>query len=187
MSTGETEGKGARFGRGAETAERGVEALGQRRQVGRDERGGLRSEPAERTMVVAVAARGDGLALVVCLHANRGRSSERRLQLGCDRRDVGGRLRRDRRDQRLMIGDGDELDGERDNGDHGGERRTERRETGPSPPPPPLWLACAFHHFRPSLPKLLPASAKLVAIKPEIARMARASRRIIVVSLRGRG
>ena len=117
--------EGGELRRGADGSARRAEPLRNGGAVRRDKRGDLRGEPAERALIVAMAGRGERRrrALVVDLHAQKRGVSEGRLQVGGDRSRI--RARDPGRGQRLVIGDGDELDNERQRDDERRQRRTE--------------------------------------------------------------
>jgi hypothetical protein len=101
----------------------GVEPFRQGRRVGRNERHGLQSAAAERTLVTAIAAWPmlAGLPMIVDVGAELGIIAEQRLELGGDRRFIGagegGRRERGRRRH------GEKLDEEREGDNERGQRR----------------------------------------------------------------
>ncbi len=141
-------GNGAVFGRRAERPDSEVEARRESGQVRRDQRRRLRGELAERAMVVAIAPRGGGPVFAVRVDAERRRVAESRLQLRRHRRDIDHRRRRSWCGQGLVIRSGKKLEDERQRGNDGRQRRTERRAGGPSRPSPTLSLARALHRVR---------------------------------------
>jgi hypothetical protein len=113
-----------------------MELIRQGRQIWRDKGHGLGGEPAERTLIAAMAGRrmlGRGL-VVADLDAELGRVAEERLKLGRDRRVIGageggcGDRRRGR--------GGEKLNDERKGDEKGAQPRSERRQAALSTPRP---------------------------------------------------
>src|ERR1700722_4282929 len=116
----------------------GMELIRQGRQIWRDKGHGLGGEPAERTLIAAMAGRrmlGRGL-VVADLDAKLGRVAEERLKLGRDRRVIrageGGRGGRRRGRGR----GGEKLNDKRERDEKGRKWRSERRQAALCTPRP---------------------------------------------------
>jgi hypothetical protein len=96
----------------------GVQAKRQGGDFRRDQHGRLRRELAERALIVTMTGWRLWRALVVDLNAECGRVAEPRLEIGGDPGCLG--LLHSGRGKRLVIGNGDKLDDQRQRHEEGG-------------------------------------------------------------------
>ena len=115
-----------RLARANDSVDQAGERRGRTRILRNDQRKILRGEPAEETMVAAVAARRRWPIPVVAMRAKSRRVAKNRLEVG----DDGGVRRLRRRRGRIVRGRKHELEGERNGDDDPGEPRMVRQGGG---------------------------------------------------------
>jgi hypothetical protein len=139
-------GNGDRTGPGADRVRIALDALRQRRRVGREESHGPHKRAAERALVAAMAGGPvlSGRGGIVDVRAKRSRVTEDGLQLGGDRGVVGASVRP--RGGGRRGGSGEKLDEKREREDKSGQRGTKLRRARLCPTDAPFPFGAAAVH-----------------------------------------